>query len=273
LIAHEGLEKKRAIAVATATRAKPIMLTAIAIILGSLLLATDPIFGGLGVALIFGSIAATLVSLYFIPVLMDNAKALMPHDHEFEYKERSSTWCILTDNLKSLFPRKKEEKNEDKNKKETTHNDNTLLYEGYECKETDRTTWCTLIDKIKSFFPGKYETKPDEKHTMILSSLIDKVKSIFNLKTEDAIDQAYEKAKAERDFINLHNMGNKQFQKKDLDRAIEAYEEALKIKEDKGTSFKLELAKLQKEKEEKKQDTVKEDKNKDKSGSKKDDKE
>ncbi len=72
----KGLEKKRAIAVATATRAKPIMLTAVAIILGSLLLATDPIFGGLGVALIFGSMAATLVSLFFIPVLMDNTAAM-----------------------------------------------------------------------------------------------------------------------------------------------------------------------------------------------------
>ncbi len=72
----KGVEKKRAIAVATATRAKPILLTAIAIILGSLLLATDPIFGGLGVALIFGSMAATVVSLFFIPVLMANSKAM-----------------------------------------------------------------------------------------------------------------------------------------------------------------------------------------------------
>jgi len=72
----KGMDKKRAIAVATATRAKPIMLTAIAIILGSLLLATDPIFGGLGVALIFGSIASTAVALFLIPVLMDSAKAM-----------------------------------------------------------------------------------------------------------------------------------------------------------------------------------------------------
>lgn len=314
LIAHEGLEKKRAIAVATATRAKPIMLTAIAIILGSLLLATDPIFGGLGIALIFGSIAATLVSLYFIPVLMDNAKALMPDDHEFEDQERSSTWCILTDNIKSLFPRKKEAKKEAKHH---THHEDTLLYEGYECEEDDRTTWCKLIDnvksyfpekkvvkddeknivqtednvkykedksrednkvtwytifidKIKSFFPEKYEPKPNEKSRVTLSSMMDKIKSLLNLKTEDAIDHEYEKAKAERDFINLHNMGNKQFQKKDLDRAIEAYEKALKIKEDKGTSFKLELAKIQKEKEEKKQ--AEKDDNKDQDKQKKDEK-
>jgi len=76
LMAEHGMEKKEAIAVATATRAKPIMLTAVAIILGSALLASDPIFGGLGVALISGTVAAVFVSLLFVPVLMDNAKAI-----------------------------------------------------------------------------------------------------------------------------------------------------------------------------------------------------
>jgi multidrug efflux pump subunit AcrB len=103
LIAEEGVAKRRAIAIATATRAKPIMLTAVAIILGSLLLATDPIFGGLGVALIFGSMAATLVSLFFIPVLMDNAKA-MSHEDDDCKKVKKTTWCVITDNIRSLFP-------------------------------------------------------------------------------------------------------------------------------------------------------------------------
>ncbi len=75
---ESGIEKNRAIAISTSTRAKPILLTAVAIILGSLLLATDPIFGGLGIALIFGSIASTLVSLFYIPVLMSRAKAICP---------------------------------------------------------------------------------------------------------------------------------------------------------------------------------------------------
>lgn len=108
LIADEGMEKKRAIALATATRAKPIMLTAIAIILGSLLLATDPIFGGLGIALIFGSIAATLVSLFFIPVLMDNTKAMMPDRGMKQLAEEDrSTWCRISDSFRAFFPHKK----------------------------------------------------------------------------------------------------------------------------------------------------------------------
>ena len=76
LMIEKHIPKRKAIAIATATRARPIMLTAIAIILGSALLASDPIFGGLGVALIGGTVAAVIVSLLFIPVLMDNAKAM-----------------------------------------------------------------------------------------------------------------------------------------------------------------------------------------------------
>ena len=76
LMECEGMQKRRAIAVAAATRAKPIALTAVAIILGSALLAGDPVFGGLGVALISGTVAAVFVSLLFVPVLMDNSKAM-----------------------------------------------------------------------------------------------------------------------------------------------------------------------------------------------------
>ena len=73
---QKGMDKQKAISIATATRAKPIFLTAVAIILGSALLATDPIFGGLGVALISGTVVAVIVSLIFVPVLMYNTKAL-----------------------------------------------------------------------------------------------------------------------------------------------------------------------------------------------------
>ena len=76
LMECEGMKKRRSIAVAAATRAKPIALTAVAIILGSALLAGDPVFGGLGVALISGTVAAVFVSLLFVPVLMDNTKAM-----------------------------------------------------------------------------------------------------------------------------------------------------------------------------------------------------
>jgi len=90
LMECHGMEKKEAIAVATATRAKPIALTAVAIILGSALLASDPVFGGLGVALISGTVAAVFVSLIFVPVLMHNAKAMdFDKAQECDIREKS----------------------------------------------------------------------------------------------------------------------------------------------------------------------------------------
>lgn len=73
LMSEKGLSKADAIAHAAATRAKPIFLTAAAIILASTLLAGDAVFGGLGVALIFGTIAAVIASLIVVPVLLYNA--------------------------------------------------------------------------------------------------------------------------------------------------------------------------------------------------------
>ncbi len=115
----EGMDKKEAIAKSTATRAKPILMTAVAIILGSLLLSTDPIFGGLGIALIFGSIAATLVALFFIPVLMDGAEALVPKEEDtceddLDAPPPTPAWCVLKENLKDiLFPKRKCERKDD----------------------------------------------------------------------------------------------------------------------------------------------------------------
>ena len=70
LMHEKGMHKAEAIAYATATRAKPIFLTAAAIILASTLLAGDAVFGGLGVALIFGTVAAVVASLLVVPVLL-----------------------------------------------------------------------------------------------------------------------------------------------------------------------------------------------------------
>jgi multidrug efflux pump subunit AcrB len=73
LMHEKGMHKAEAIAFATSTRAKPIFLTAAAIILASTLLAGDAVFGGLGVSLIFGTIAAVISSLVIVPVLLYNA--------------------------------------------------------------------------------------------------------------------------------------------------------------------------------------------------------
>jgi len=86
LMIDKGMHKKEAIAYATATRAKPIFLTAAAIILASTLLASDAVFGGLGVSLIFGTIAAVIASLVVVPVLIDNSDL----ERHFNFHERQA---------------------------------------------------------------------------------------------------------------------------------------------------------------------------------------
>jgi multidrug efflux pump subunit AcrB len=90
LMIDKGMHKKEAIAYATATRAKPIFLTAAAIILASTLLASDAVFGGLGVSLIFGTIAAVIASLIVVPVLIDNSDL----ERHFNFHERKAVSII-----------------------------------------------------------------------------------------------------------------------------------------------------------------------------------
>ena len=54
---------------AAATRAKPIVLTGLAAMLGAFFILDDPIFNGLAVSLIFGIFVSTLLTLVVIPVL------------------------------------------------------------------------------------------------------------------------------------------------------------------------------------------------------------
>ena len=86
LMGEKGMHKADAIAYATATRAKPIFLTAAAIILASTLLAGDAVFGGLGVALIFGTVAAVVSSLIVVPVLLFQADL----ERHFNFHEKRS---------------------------------------------------------------------------------------------------------------------------------------------------------------------------------------
>jgi len=50
-------------------RLLPILLTALAIIFGSSVMLSDPVFGGLAISLIFGALASTLLTLFLIPLI------------------------------------------------------------------------------------------------------------------------------------------------------------------------------------------------------------
>lgn len=70
LIKENQLSINQAIAQATATRSKPIILTVLTMVFASSLLATDAVFGGLGIALIGGTLISYIVSMFFVPVII-----------------------------------------------------------------------------------------------------------------------------------------------------------------------------------------------------------
>jgi multidrug efflux pump subunit AcrB len=66
---EQGMEFQQAVVSAAAVRAKPIVLTALAAMIGALFILDDPIFNGLAISLIFGILVSTLLTLVVIPVL------------------------------------------------------------------------------------------------------------------------------------------------------------------------------------------------------------
>lgn len=65
-----GMSLREAVSEAGAVRLRPILLTAFAIVLGSAVMLVDPVFGGLAISLIFGTIVATVLTLLVVPVLL-----------------------------------------------------------------------------------------------------------------------------------------------------------------------------------------------------------
>ena len=72
LVHEKNLGINEAIAKATATRSKPIILTVLTMVFASALIANDAVFGGLGVALIGGTLTSYVVSMFFVPVIIKN---------------------------------------------------------------------------------------------------------------------------------------------------------------------------------------------------------
>jgi Ca-activated chloride channel family protein len=93
--------------------------------------------------------------------------------------------------------------------------------------------------------------------------LYDEANSYYKLKEYEKAKELYSSIKKESlAFKKWHNLGNCHAQLGKLDEGIKAYEEALKIKEDKDTRFNLELLKKKKKEQEKKKRDDKKDKNK-----------
>jgi multidrug efflux pump subunit AcrB len=66
----QGMSAHEAVREAGAVRLRPILLTALAIVLGSAVMLSDPVFGGLAISLIFGTIVSTALTMVVIPMLL-----------------------------------------------------------------------------------------------------------------------------------------------------------------------------------------------------------
>jgi multidrug efflux pump subunit AcrB len=64
-----GRSLREAVIEAGSVRFRPIALTAAAVVIGGLVMVLDPIFQGLAVAMMFGAIAATALTMVVVPLL------------------------------------------------------------------------------------------------------------------------------------------------------------------------------------------------------------
>jgi multidrug efflux pump subunit AcrB len=71
----DGMDFADAVIASAAVRAKPIILTGLAAMLGAFFIVDDPIFKGLALSLIFGIFVSTLLTLLIIPVLYFRVKS------------------------------------------------------------------------------------------------------------------------------------------------------------------------------------------------------
>ena len=65
----QGISFERAIVQSAITRSQPIILTALAAMLGAFFILDDPIFNGLAISLIFGILVSTVLTLVVIPII------------------------------------------------------------------------------------------------------------------------------------------------------------------------------------------------------------
>jgi len=119
-----------------------------------------------------------------------------------------------------------------------------------------------IIQKAnRAYAEGEYE-----KSALLFGTLIKKEKAIVAYNRANALYKAqryddalmaYVNAKGVDEVARLYNMGNSYFHKNELNRAIEYYEGALRLREDADARHNLELAQRKKEEAEKKNSSPK----------------
>ncbi|HQF30054.1 MAG TPA: efflux RND transporter permease subunit, partial [Hyphomicrobiales bacterium] len=70
-----GMAPREAVLQAARTRTRPILITALALVAGSSVIITDPIFQGMAISLMFGGMVSTLLTLMLIPLACVKARS------------------------------------------------------------------------------------------------------------------------------------------------------------------------------------------------------
>jgi multidrug efflux pump subunit AcrB len=83
----EGMPLDQAVVDAGAIRFRPMLLTALAVVVGSTVILFDPIFQGLAISLMAGEVASLLISRMAVPVLYFMANSRRPKQPIEEFPE------------------------------------------------------------------------------------------------------------------------------------------------------------------------------------------
>lgn len=80
---NDGMEVRDAVIYACTTRTRPIIITALALMAGSSVILSDPIFEGMAISLMMGGLVSTILTLIVIPLgCVTFRKALVEGDHD-----------------------------------------------------------------------------------------------------------------------------------------------------------------------------------------------
>ncbi len=90
---EQGMDRRDAVMAAVVARARPILITAFALVAGSSVIITDPIFNGMAISLMFGVVVATGLTLFVIPMACARDSELVkePVAQEGEEQERQES--------------------------------------------------------------------------------------------------------------------------------------------------------------------------------------
>jgi len=84
---EQGVPVMDAVINSCQARTRPIVITALALVGGSSVILTDPIFEGMAISLLFGVVVSTVLTLFVIPLGCISAKRAFPGCAEIDYEE------------------------------------------------------------------------------------------------------------------------------------------------------------------------------------------